>query len=133
MTEPSVRRRAAVAVVLVLLGAAVAVAGWGGGGGAVAAVALFVTFAVLAAAVFVWSGRSDTDLAALLGGVGDERQQMIDTRATAVAGLAMGLFCLVLALVTLARGEDDNPWLVVCAVGAVTYATALAVLRARLR
>ena len=130
MTEPSVRRRAVAAAALVLLGAGVAVAGWAGGGGPVAAVALFVTFVVLAAAAFAWSGRSDNDLAALLGGVGDERQQMIDTRATAVAGLVMGLFCLVLALVTLARGED-NPWLVVCAVGAVSYAAALAVLRGR--
>jgi hypothetical protein len=70
------------------------------------------------------------DLAALLGGLGDERQQMLDTRATAVAGLGMGLFCLVLALITLARGED-NPWLVVCLVGAVSYAAALAVLKTR--
>ena len=130
MTEPSVRRRAAATAALALVGAAVAVAGWAGGGGLAGAVALLLTFAVLATAVFVWSGRSDHDLAALLGGVGDERQRMIDTRATAVAGLVMGLFCLVLALVTLARGED-NPWLVVCLVGAVAYAAALAVLRTR--
>ena len=130
MTDPLVRRRATGAAVLVLLGAAVAAAGWAGGGGPVAAVALFVTFAVSAGVVFVWSGRSDADLPALLGGVGDERQQMLDTRATAVAGLVMGLFCLVLAVVTLARGED-NPWLVVCLVGAVSYAAALAVLKTR--
>jgi hypothetical protein len=130
MTDPMVRRRAGTAAVLVLLGAATAVAGWLGGGGVWAAVALVAAFAVVAAAVFVWSGRSDTDLPALLGGVGDERQQMLDLRATAVAGLAMGLFCLVLALVHLARGED-NPWLVVCAVGAVSYAAALVVLKAR--
>lgn len=130
MTDPLVRRRAAVAAVLVLLGAAVAVAGWAGGGGATAAVTLFVAFAVGAGGVFVWSGRSDADLASLLGGVGDERQRMMDTRATAVAGLVMGLFCLVLAVVTLARGED-NPWLVVCLVGAVSYAAALAVLKTR--
>lgn len=130
MTDPLVRRRAAVAAVLVLLGAAVAVAGWAGGGGATAAVTLFVAFAVGAVVVFVWSGRSDADLASLLGGVGDERQRMMDTRATAVAGLVMGLFCLVLAVVTLARGED-NPWLVVCLVGAVSYAAALAVLKTR--
>jgi hypothetical protein len=96
----------------------------------VAAVTLFVTFAVSAVAVFVWSGRSDADLAALLGGVGDERQRIMDTRATAVAGLVMGLFCLVLAVVTLARGED-NPWLVVCLVGAVSYAAALALIKTR--
>lgn len=130
MTDPLARRRATAATLLVLLGAAVAAAGWAGGGGPVAAVAVFVTFAVIGVVVFVWSGRSDTDLAALLGGVGDERQQMLDTRATAVAGLVMGLFCLVLAVVTLARGED-NPWLLVCLVGAVSYAAALAILKTR--
>ncbi len=130
MTDPTVPTRARVAVMLVLLGAGVAVAGWVGGGGTWAAIALFTTFVIGAAAVFIWSGRSDADLAALLGGVGDERQQMIDTRATAVAGLVMGLFCLVLALVNLARGED-NPWLVVCAVGAVAYGAAVLVLKRR--
>ena len=119
-----------VAGILVVLGGAVAAAGWIGGGGLWAAVALFAAFVVAAVWVFVASGRSDTDVAALLGGVGDERQRMIDTRATAIAGLVMGLFCLVLALVTLARGED-NPWLVVCLVGAVSYAAALAVLKTR--
>ena len=130
MSEPSVRRRATAAGVLVLLGAAVTAAGWIGGGGRWAAIALLASFVVGAGVVFWWSGRSDTDLAALLGGVGDERQRLIDTRATAVAGLVMGLFCLVLAVVTLARGED-NPWLVVCLVGAVSYAAALGILKAR--
>ncbi len=130
MTEPRTRRRAMVAGVLVSVGAAVAAAGWVGGGGLWAAVTLLVMFVVAAASVFVWSGRSDTDVAALLGGVGDERQRTIDTRATAVAGLVMGLFSLVLALVTLARG-GDNPWLVVCLVGAIAYTAALAVLKAR--
>jgi hypothetical protein len=59
--------------------------------------------------------------------VGDESQQLIDTRATAVAGLEMGIFSLVLALVAIARGSD-NPWVVVCLVGAVSYVVALAVL-----
>ncbi len=130
MTGPMTRRRAVVAGVLVALGVAVAAAGWVGGGGLWAAVALVAAFVVSAAWVFVWSGRSDTDVAALLGGVGDERQRMIDTRATAVAGLVMGLFCLVMALVTLARGED-NPWLVVCLVGAIAYTAALALLGTR--
>lgn len=130
MTEPMMRRRARVGGVLVALGVAVAAAGWLGGGGLWAAVAVAAAFVVVAVSVVVWSGRSDADVAALLGGVGDERQRMLDTRATAVAGLVMGLFCLVLAVVTLARGED-NPWLVVCLVGAIAYAAALAVLKAR--
>ena len=130
MTERSVRRRAGSAAALLTVGAAVATAGWLGGGGAWSALALFVVFTAAAIAVFVWSGRSDHDLASLLGGVGDERQRFIDTRATAFAGLAMGSYCLVLALVALAGG-DDNPWLLVCLVGAISYAVALVVLRAR--
>lgn len=130
MTDPKVRRRLAVAGTLVLLGVAVAAAGWAGGGGVWASSALLVAFLVGAMTVFVWSGRSDTDMAALLGGVGDERQRMLDIRATAVAGLVMGLFSLVLAVVTIARGQD-NPWLLVCLVGAIAYAAALAVLKTR--
>jgi hypothetical protein len=42
----------------------------------------------------------------------------------------MGMFSLVMALVAIARGED-NPWVLVCLVGAVSYMVALAVLRAR--
>jgi hypothetical protein len=86
--------------------------------------------AAAAIGIFVWSGRSDSDVPSLLGGVGDERQQLIDTRATAIAGLAMGIFSLVLALVAIARGSD-NPWAVVCLVGAVSYVVALVALRAR--
>jgi len=115
---------------LLALGALVAVAGWVGGGGVWAAMILMAIFSVAAVGGFVWSQRSDGDLAALLGGVGDERQRSIDVRATAVSGLAMGAFCLVLALVNLARGED-NPWLVVCAVGGAAYAASLLVLRVR--
>jgi hypothetical protein len=79
-----------------------------------------------------WPGpRAATgDIAALVGGTGDERQRGIDLRATALAGLAMGVFALVMALAALARG-DDNPWLLVCLVGAVSYAVALAYLKSR--
>jgi hypothetical protein len=42
----------------------------------------------------------------------------------------MGLFSLVMAIAALARG-DDNPWLIVCLVGAVSYAVALAYLKRR--
>ena len=130
MTQHSRVRRASSATVLVALGAAVAAAGWIGDGGPWAAVALMGVIAAAAVGVFVWSGRSDHDVPSLLGGVGDERQQLMDTRATAVAGLAMGIFSLVMALVAIARGSD-NPWVLVCLVGAVSYVVALAVLRAR--
>ena len=122
-------RRVASTTALVAVGAAVAAAGWVGGG-RWAAAALFEVFAVGAIAAFIWSGRSDHDLAALLGGVGDERQRALDSRATAVAGLAMGGFSVVMALVAVARGAE-NPWVLVVLVGAVAYACALMVLRAR--
>jgi hypothetical protein len=130
MTPDSRRRRASSATTLVALGAAVAAAGWIGDGGPWAAIALMGVIAAAAIGIFVWSGRSDSDVPSLLGGVGDERQQLIDTRATAIAGLAMGIFSLVLALVAIARGSD-NPWAVVCLVGAVSYVVALVTLRAR--
>jgi hypothetical protein len=130
MTQRDRRRRAASAITLVALGSAVAAAGWVGDGGVWATVALMGVIAAAAVGVFVWSGRSDHDVPSLLGGVGDERQQLMDTRATAIAGLGMGMFSLVMALVAIARGED-NPWVLVCLVGAVSYMVALAVLRAR--
>ena len=123
-------RRVASATTLVVLGAGVAAAGWLGGGGPWAAAALFVVFAMAAVASFVWSGRSDHDLAALVGGAGDERQRALDSRATAVAGLAMGTFCVVMALVAIARGEE-NPWVLVVLVGAASYTLALMLLRTR--
>lgn len=115
---------------LLALGAAVAAAGWVGGGGTWAAALLFAVFATAAGAALIWSGRSDHDLAALLGGVGDERQRALDSRAIAVAGLAMGAFCVVMTLVAIARSED-NPWVLVVLVGATAYALTLLTLRAR--
>jgi hypothetical protein len=130
MQQQRESRRVLSATAIVVLGAAVAAAGWVGGGGRWVAVALFAVFAVGAGVSFLWSARSDHDLAALLGGAGDERQRALDSRATAVAGLVMGAFCVVMALVAIARGEE-NPWLLVVLVGAVSYTLALVVLRAR--
>ena len=44
--------------------------------------------------------------------------------------LAMGLFSLGMAVVALAS-QDDNPWLLVCLVGAAAYAASLTYLRHR--
>lgn len=115
---------AVLAVGLVVAGAA-----WTGSGPGTGLV-LAVVFLLGALGLVLWSSRGDSDLAALVGGTGDERQRALDVRATAVAGLAMGAFSVAMALAALARG-DDNPWLLVCLVGAVAYAVALGLLRAR--
>lgn len=128
MTRARRRSSALAAVTVFAVGVAVAAAAWAGGSSLVTAGALVAFYALAAAGIVVWSRRSDADLPALLGGGGDERQRSLDLRATACAGLAMGLFSLGLALVALAR-QDDNPWLLICLVGAVAYAASLTYLR----
>ena len=113
---------AALLVGLVLLAAA-----WIGGdprGGALA-------FAVMAAvaAVFAFGGRSDT--IALMRRP-DERWSLIDTRATAIAGLATVAVVLGAVVVRLARGEGTSPYSELAAVAGVAYLAALAWLRWRL-
>src|SRR4028119_2365178 len=128
MSTPSPRRRlaSATAVLAVGLSTAGATAISGDRRSAVVMAALAIIGAV---AVYLWSGR-EGDVSALMSASGDERQRSIDLRATAVAGLAMGTFSLVMAIVQLARG-GDNPWVVVCAVGAVAYAGTLTAARLR--
>jgi uncharacterized protein YfiM (DUF2279 family) len=128
MTTPSPRRRLTSAAAVLAAGLAVAAATELSGDrqSAIVMSALAILGAV---ATYLWSGR-EGDISALLSASGDERQRSIDLRATAVAGLAMGAFSLVMAIVQMARG-GDNPWVVVCAVGAVTYAGTLTVERLR--
>ncbi len=115
----------AVLVVRLVVAGAAWIGSGPGTGLALAAVFLFGALGLV-----LWSSKGDGDLAALLGGTGDERQRALDVRATAVAGLAMGTFSVAMAVAAPARG-DDNPWLLVCLVGSVTYAVALGYLRAR--
>ena len=127
MTSHRQRIRSGAAVLVA--GLVVAGAAWAGSGpGTGLALAAFAVLAALG--VVLWASHGDSDLAALVGGTGDERQRALDVRATAVAGLAMGAFSVAMAVAALARG-DDNPWLLVCLVGAATYAVALGYLRAR--
>jgi hypothetical protein len=79
---------------------------------------------------YLWS-RGSGDFAAIIGLSGDERQKMMDTRATAIVGLATLGFCLAGAIVDLARGGSGKPWAAICAVGGISYVVALAVLRRR--
>jgi hypothetical protein len=122
MTTPSPRRRLTSATAVLAVGLAVAGATEmsGEGQSAIVMAALAILGAV---ATYLWAGR-EGDISALLSASGDERQRSMDLRATAVAGLAMGAFSLVMAIAQMARG-GDNPWVVVCAVGAVAYAGTL--------
>jgi hypothetical protein len=97
-----------------------------------AALALTITEAALTAlftVAFWWIGRTRGDFGAVFGSRQDERQRTIDLRATAVAGLAAALFCLVMGVVSMARGGDGSPWTTICAVFGGVYLVALAVFR----
>ena len=78
---------------------------------------------------FWWIGRTRGDFGAVFGSRPDERQRTIDLRATAVAGLAAALFCLVMGVVSVARGGGGSPWTTICAVFGGVYLVALAVFR----
>ena len=122
MTTPSPQRRLTSAAAVLAAGLAVAAATEISGERQAAIVMAALTI-IGAVATYLWSGR-EGDISALLSASGDERQRSMDQRATAVGGLAMGAFSLVMAIVQMARG-GDNPWVVVCAVGATAYASTL--------
>ena len=82
------------------------------------------------AAVFAFGSRSDT--VAGLGGPGrDERWAMIDTRATAFAGLVLIVVILGAWLYEVVRDGDGRPYLQLGAVAAVAYLAAIAWMRWR--
>jgi hypothetical protein len=126
---PRNRRLLSTGAFLLVPGAALAVAAWIGGEPYLA-VLLFPFFLLCSVVMYLWSGRGG-DVAALLRVQGDERQKLIDLRATAVAAGAVLVFCLGGMVVALARGGTGNPWALICAVGGVSYAVALAVIRRR--
>jgi hypothetical protein len=128
-TKAMTARRWATTATLAAGGAAVTLAAWVGGEPYLA-VALAVIYVVCCGVAFLWS-RGSGDVAALIRLTGDERQRLIDLRATAVAGLATLAFCLGGAIVDLARGGTGNPWALICAIGGLAYVVALAVLRRR--
>jgi hypothetical protein len=81
--------------------------------------------------VYVWKGR-DTDVAAIMRAGGDERQRRLDHDATALAGLAMGIVALIGAVISAAVNHGDiGPFGLICAVGGITYAVSLLLLRRR--
>jgi hypothetical protein len=128
-TKTMTARRWATTGTLAVLGAAVTLATWAGGEPYLAVV--LGGFYLLSCGVsYLWS-RGGGDVAALIRLSGDERQRLIDLRATAVAGLATLAFCLGGAVIDLARGGTGNPWALICAVGGLAYAVALAIFRRR--
>ena len=117
-------RKHATLATLAILGGAIAAAIWAGGDhGWAVGVASF--YAVCCVALFVWS-RGDGDVAAIVRLSGDERQTMLDLRATAATGVVTILFSLGGAIINLARGGSGGPWTLICTVAGFAYITALA-------
>ncbi len=95
--------------------------GWGVGG-----LGVMVVFGlgVLAA------GRSDT-VRGLRGDGRDERFEMLDLRATALAGVALILAVIVAFMVEVARGHSGMPYAWLGAIAGISYVVAVAYLRVR--
>jgi hypothetical protein len=121
------RRLAAPATMLAgggaLTGATVA------GGAAVALTVVEAVLTIVFAAGFWWIGRTGGDFGALFASRPDERQRGIDLRATAASGLAVCLFSIVMAVVTVAQGHSGAPWTTLCAVFGGVYLLSLAFFR----
>ena len=90
----------------------------------------FGVMAVLAAVFAFGASRSET-----LGGLGgpgrDERWEMIDLRATSLAGVVLITVVIGAFLYEIASGEDGEPYSQLGAIAGVAYVIALAVGRAR--
>jgi hypothetical protein len=122
-------RRLTVPAIMLVGGTALAAASAVGGARDLALA--LETITVVFTAAFWWLGRGQGDAAALAANRPDERQRSIDLGATALAGLAVGLFCLGAAMVNLAHGGTGYPWVGLDALFGVTYAVGFVVLRRR--
>jgi predicted permease len=65
------------------------------------------------------------------GGGGDEREQMIDQRAMAFAGIVLVVALTGALLVELVQGDDPRPYIPILAVGGLACVAALLWLRRR--
>ncbi|MGZ5214002.1 MAG: hypothetical protein ACXWEG_06250 [Actinomycetota bacterium] len=99
--DPKSGHRGASTAVLLVVGGAVATAAWIGGHPGVAG-AMIGVYVVLAVVALVWSGGRG-DVAAIMRGGGDERQQALDLRATAAAGVVTTTVTIAGAVVNIAR------------------------------
>lgn len=121
--------RGASALVLLVVGGAISVAAWIGGDPGLG-IGLAIFYVVAAAIAYVWA-RGKGDIAAVMRAGGDERQRMLDQRATAVSGLAMSVAAIGGLIVESARGNDVGGYGVIAVVGGISYVVALVVLRLR--
>jgi hypothetical protein len=80
--------------------------------------------------ILLLAGRSDT-IRGLRGDGRDERFAQIDTRATAVAGLAMMLAIIAGWLTEIAHGHSGNPYQWLGAIGGLAYIAAIGYFRWR--
>jgi hypothetical protein len=120
----------AVPVIMLVSGAAMTAAA-AIGGGSLPFVAGLASLTAVFTAVFWWMGRGRGDMADLAANRPDERQRLMDQRAAAFAGVAVGVFCLGAAVVSLARGGTGNPWAAIDALFGAVYVASFLVLRRR--
>jgi hypothetical protein len=113
---------------LAVLGAAITGATWVGAEHSLA-IAMAGLYLLSCAVSYLWS-RGSGDVAAIIRLSGDERQPLIDIRATAAAaGLATIAFCLGGAMVNLASWATGSPWTLICAVSGLSCVLAVGVFR----
>lgn len=110
------------------LGIAVAVAFLLGGRPVDAAIVAALFFAI--GTGLLVGGRSET-VRVVRGDLSDERWQMHDLRATALAGLLLISVVIGAWLVEIARGHDGSPYWQLGAIGGLGYLAAIVVLRLR--
>jgi hypothetical protein len=91
-----------------------------------------IWFAVFAAVAAVYAaGERSEALREALGEVQDERDEMLNTRALAAAGLVLIVALTGCVLFQIARGHDISPYVQLLAGGGATYAVSLLILRRR--
>ena len=76
------------------------------------------------------AGRSET-VRGLRGDGRDERLEMLDLRATALAGVALILAVIVAFMIEVARGHSGEPYSWLGAIAGLTYLAAVVYLRIR--
>ena len=86
--------------------------------------------AVLAAVFAIGAGRSET-ISGIGGSGRDERWEMIDVRATAMAGSVLITVVIGAFLYEVADGQDGSPWSALGAITGLAYVVSVALLRWR--
>ena len=114
--------------ICVVLGLGMWAAFWAGGqpGTGASSLAIMAGFG----AILLFGGRSET-VRGMRGDGRDERWAMIDTRATALAGVVVIMAIIVGFLVEIAHGRDGNPYTWLGALAGITYLVGLVIGRWR--